>query len=527
MTVRYMPHMPELQGVSGKARFEGGTLHFDVASGTAVGLRVSGATIDLTGLDAPAPQQAAIRMPIAGSAQDVIRFLARPKLGLPKEVLYDYRRLGGEVAIDLSLGFPLINALTVAELDLKAEAVLSGFSLKGALGEVDLTDAAARVKYGNSELSVNGTGKLDGNVVEIGWRELFGAKAAFRRRYDLKGTVPAALVAKAGFPSPEPYITGPIATTLHYQVATNGTGEVVGRFDIKGAKANVAPLGWTKEPGTDGQMLLTLKLAAGGKLTTADFEGRANGLLGKGVLRFNGDNVLQQVTLQQIKIGQSDLAIDWKRTPDGVELSLKGPSLELPRIRNALKVRDEYAAKDPAGPAGTSRARTRITLQLQQVLTQRGTLGYANGRAGNGGRAHRLGRHDDRRRQGLDLAHHAGGCGADPVLLCRRFRDDAEGGGLARRAGERLPAHRRPLQRRRRRRAARWHAQDGPLPPGEGDAERHDRHAQLDDRGPHAAPAMPCSSSTASRPTSPSWAIASRSRTAAPAASRSDSPRRA
>ena len=31
MTVHYMPHMPELQNVSGKARYEGGTLHFDVA----------------------------------------------------------------------------------------------------------------------------------------------------------------------------------------------------------------------------------------------------------------------------------------------------------------------------------------------------------------------------------------------------------------------------------------------------------------------------------------------------------------
>src|SRR5258708_7213732 len=30
MTVRYIPHMPELRGVSGKARYQGGTLHFDV-----------------------------------------------------------------------------------------------------------------------------------------------------------------------------------------------------------------------------------------------------------------------------------------------------------------------------------------------------------------------------------------------------------------------------------------------------------------------------------------------------------------
>jgi hypothetical protein len=380
MTVRYMPRMPELQGVSGKARYEGGALHFDVASGAAVGLRTAGATIDLTGLDGPAPQYAAIRMPITGSAQDVIRLLARPKLGLPREMLYDYRRLGGDVAIDVSLGFPLLDALSVAELDIKAEASVAHFSLKDVVGEVSLTDAAARVKYANSELNVAGTGKLDGNTVEIGWRELFGAKAAFRRRYDLKGTLPAAVIGKAGFPSPEPYVTGPLATTLHYQVATNGTGEVVGRFELKGATIAARPLAWNKEPGTDGQLLIALKLLAGGKLATVDFEGRANGLLGKGQVRFAGDNALQQITLQQLKVGRTDVAVDWKRVPNGVELALRGASLELPRVRHAMKVRDELAAKDPASPAGTAQSSTKMSLQLQQVLTERGTLGYANGR---------------------------------------------------------------------------------------------------------------------------------------------------
>ena len=92
MTVRYMPHMPELQSVSGKARFEGGTLHFDVASGTAVGLRVAGATIDLTGLDGPAPQYAAIRMPISRLGAGRHRASWRgPSSACRSDVLYDYR----------------------------------------------------------------------------------------------------------------------------------------------------------------------------------------------------------------------------------------------------------------------------------------------------------------------------------------------------------------------------------------------------------------------------------------------------
>ena len=409
MTVRYMPHMPELQGVSGKGRYEGGTLHFDVASGATVGLKTAGATIDLTGLDGPAPQYAAIRMPIAGSAQDVIRFLARPKLGLPKDVLYDYRRLGGEVAVDLSLGFPLLNSLAVTDLDLKAEASLTRFSLQDAIGDVDLSDATARVKYGNSELAVSGTGKLDGSAVEIGWRELFGAKAPFRRRYELKGTVPTALVAKAGFPSPEPYLSGPLGTTLSYQVATNGTSEVVGRFDIKAAKADVAPLDWVKQPGVEGEIKTTMKLAAGGKLTTIDVDGRGQRAERQGrQVRFTGDNALQQVTVQQFKLGQTEVSGDWKRVQGGVEVSLRGPS-----ARAAAGARHDQGARrtggqgscgarrggalqhqdDPADPAGPDRAR-------HAGLHQRPPRPR--------GRAYRLRRPVDRRGQGLDLPRHAG-----------------------------------------------------------------------------------------------------------------------
>jgi len=380
MTVRYMPHMPELQNVSGKARFEGGTLHFDVAGGSAVGLRLTGATIDLTGLDKPEPQRADIRLHLAGGAPQVAQFLARRQLGLPKDVIYDYRRVGGEVSAELRLAFPLVDTLTVADVDVAAEANLRGFSLKGAVGDVDLSEATALVKYGNSELNVTGTGKLDGNAVEIGWREMYGTKAPFRRRYDLKGTLPAALIGKAGFPSPEPYVTGPVGIVLNYQQAPNGTGEVSGRFDLKAAKLAIQPLLWTKDAGVDSQLSVTMKLAAGGKLTSVDFDGRGSGLQGKGQVRFAADNAVQQVTLQQVRLGQTDLAVEWKRSPAGAELSLRGKALELMRVRDFLKGREEAAPKDQAAAAAAARASTRITVQLEQILVKRGSLGYLNGR---------------------------------------------------------------------------------------------------------------------------------------------------
>lgn len=381
LTVRYMPHMPELQNVSGKARYQGSSLRFDVAGGTAVGLGVTGATIEMTGLDGPGVQNAVLRIPIKGPAPAVMALLARPKLGLPRDALYDPKRLGGDVAIDLSLAFPLLNALTVSDIDIKAEAAVSGFSLRNAIGTVDLTDAVARLVYGNSQMNVAGTGKLDGNAVDIVWREQFAPRAPWRQRYELKGTIPAGLIAKAGFPSPEPYVSGPLGvTSLSYQVATNGTSELQGRFDLRGAKVVMAPLGWTKNPGAEGQLTLGLKLAAGAKLTTADVEGRGNGLTAKGQVRFGPDNTVQQVSMSQFALGRTDMAADWRRGVGGVEVTLRGRSLELARVRHALKTRDDLAKAAPSGAAATAHESTRFTLQLDQVILEHGSLGSLNGR---------------------------------------------------------------------------------------------------------------------------------------------------
>jgi len=377
MTVRYMPHMPELVNVSGKARFEGDKLHFDVAGGTAVGLALAGAKIDLINLDGPPELQiATLHLPISGPAPTVMSLLERPKLGLPRDALYDPRRVSGDVAIDLKLVFPLLNAISVSDIDIKAEAALSGFSLRNAVGGVDLTDAVGRVGYANSELAVTGTGKFDGHPVDIAWREMFAPKAPFRQRYELKGTLPSDVVAKAGFPSPEPYVTGPIGVNLVYQTATNGTGDVTAKLDLKGAKAAVSELDWNKEAGTDGHIDFTLKLAPGGKLTTADFDGFSGDLSAKGQVRFTVDNALQQLSLQRFTLGRSSLDLDWRDVGGAKELVMGGASLDFARFRQLMRARDQ---KERAKTSETQTT-TKMTLRLGQVLTRHGTLGAVNGR---------------------------------------------------------------------------------------------------------------------------------------------------
>jgi hypothetical protein len=380
MKVHYMPHMPEIEGVSGKARYQDNSLHFDVAGGTCVGLGVTGATIDLDDLDAePQDQYATIHLPISGPAHAAMAMLSRRPLGLPKDSLFDPKRVSGDVALELTLGFPLVNSLTVEDIDVRAEAALSGFSLKNVMGDVDLTGAVGRVIYANNELTVSGQGKLDGNSVEIGWREMYAAKAPFRQRYEVKGNLPAELVSKAGLPSPEPFLSGLVGATVSYQTQANGSGEVDGKFDLKAAKAAVTPLGWTKDGGVPAQLAVKFKLAAGGKLSSADFDAQGGGLVAKGQAIFNEAAAVQQLSLQQLSVGRSDVTLDWRRGSDGVTLSLKGRSVELDRIRKALRAREEVTAARPGGAAATGERTTKASIQVDQVLLQRGTLGALKG----------------------------------------------------------------------------------------------------------------------------------------------------
>ena len=381
LRVHYMPHMPELEGVSGKARYEGNTMHFDIAGGTSVGLGVTGATIDLANLTSTtADAVAVLHMPIAGPAATVMAMLARPKLGLPKNALYDPKRIGGDAAISLDLRVPLLKDVSVNDVGIRAETALSGLSVKNVMGDVNLTDAVGRVGYFDNQLVVTGSGKLDGTPVEIAIRELFGPKAPYRQRYELKGVLPAALMAKAGLPSPEPYVSGSVGTILSYQTQSNGTSEVTAKLDLKAATLEAAPLGWAKPAGVEASLALGLKFAEGAKLLSADFDGKGGGFAAKGQVVFGDKAAVQQLSLQQFSLGRSDLVFDWKRNATGVDIAVHGRSIELAKVRQALKSREESAAKQPGGAAATSQGDTKLSVNLEQVLVQRGTLGTLNGR---------------------------------------------------------------------------------------------------------------------------------------------------
>ncbi len=186
---------------------------------------------------------------------------------------------------------------------------------------------------------------------------------------------------RAGFPPLEPYVTGPIGITgLAYQVAPNGTGELQGRFDLKGAQVSIPQLAWNKEAGADGRFNLGLKFMPGGKLRSAAFDGSGGDFAVKGTARFDGEATVQQVTFSELALGRTNLSVDWRRRPGGTDIDLRGRAIELGRVRQVLKAREQSATAASAGADRKTQFSTRIGVHLDQVLVQRGSLGALTGR---------------------------------------------------------------------------------------------------------------------------------------------------
>src|SRR6185295_16411608 len=100
----------------------------------------------------------------------------------------------------------------------------------------------------------------------------------------------------------------------------------------------------------------------------------------KGNVQFGAENSVQQIAFSHFALGRTDLAIDWKRGPGRVEIGLRGRSLELAKVRQALKGRDGFAKAQPGGAASTAHEASRVSVQIEQVLMKRGSLGSLNGR---------------------------------------------------------------------------------------------------------------------------------------------------
>lgn len=375
LTVDYLAPLPPVRGVSGTANFDGSTFRFNVEGGQAGAIAVGPSRIDLTGLEGD-DHRADMTIALRASAQETMNFLTQPKLGLPKDLLYNPKRLGGDVAVSLSLRFPLLDAMSVNDIVYAATAKLERFSLTKAVGTLNLTDFTGALVLDMQQLKVGGRGKADGHVVDVSWTELFGAKPAFRRRYEAKGVLPLATLYKAGLPDLAPFASGSTGFDLSYQTPVAGPSELRARLDLRDAALAIKEASWTKAAGVDGRATISARFAGGPIPPVVEFDLAATDLQVAGKLESRPtDGRVERVSLSKLVLGATNVAGSVRRVEGGYAVDLAGAAIELKRVLPDTDPKARGVPK-PASPQGPL---VSIKLDVGAVLLKRGAVSRVKG----------------------------------------------------------------------------------------------------------------------------------------------------
>lgn len=375
LTVNYLAPLPPVKGVSGTAEFDGSTFRFNVDGGQAGAIKVAKSRIDLTGLDGD-DHRADILVELQASAQETMNFLTQPRLGLPKDLLYNPKRLGGDVAVSLSLKFPLLDAMSVNDIAYAANAKLDKFSLTNAVGTLNLTEFTGTLQLDMQQLKVAGRGKADGQPVDLGWTELFGAKPAFRRRYEAKGALPLATLYKAGLPDLTAFASGATGFDLSYQTPVTGPSELRARLDLRDAALTIKEASWTKAAGVEGRATVSARFTGGAIPPVLEFDVAAADLQVAGKLDSRPtDGRIERLTLSKLVLGATNVAGTVRRVEGGYAVDLSGAAVELKRVLPDADPNARGVPK-PASPQGPL---VTINLDVGAVLLKRGALPRAKG----------------------------------------------------------------------------------------------------------------------------------------------------
>ena len=379
LTVRYLDPLPPLRGVSGTMTFDGKLMRFNIASGSADAIKLAGARVDILGLDGPDNHRTDMELQIRAGVPDTMAFLAQPKIGLAKDLLFNPKRTAGEAAITLRMKLPLMRTVLMSEVEYSASADIERFSLQNAVFGMTLADASARLELDARELKVTGRGKVEGQVLEVQWRELFGPKVAFRRRYEVKGPISQAILSKAGVGSLSSYLSGTVVLApLVYQVPATGPSELTIKADLKQARLAIPEIKWEKAAGADGQATIGARFSGGPVPASTEFDVRAGDLSAAGRVELRApDSQFVRATLSRVALGRTNVSGELRRTDTGYVADIRGQALDVARFledeKQAPRPDPNAPARPPSGPVVT------VSLDVGQVLLKRGALPAVKG----------------------------------------------------------------------------------------------------------------------------------------------------
>jgi hypothetical protein len=367
LDVHYLRPLQPVRGVSGTASFDADSFALDVAGGQLGPVQVTGADIEITGLDTT-DHRIAISLGLNGPLRRALDVLDQPRLDLIRPLGLSPGSVSGRIdRADLSFRFPLIAELTFDQTEVRAEASLSEVSVADFVLGQDARDGAFELVVDKAGMKLDGGTELGGVPLTMTWRERFqpgdGPSTTVEALVDRLSTADRS---RLGLDT-RPFIDGPVAASLIAQTYPNGDGVVNATVNLNEAGLKVPFAGWSKPPGEPGTASASLRLDDGEPIGLDSFSldaggGRVERVSASGTTRFaEGPQAIQRVELARFRLGRTDLnGMTVTRSDAGWRLQLDSGTLDLARLLGEGVLESGEPGQEPAAGAAIEIAQSRL-----------------------------------------------------------------------------------------------------------------------------------------------------------------------
>ncbi len=385
LEITFIKGLPPVRGVSGSATFTQDGIEFKIATGRLDKLWLDKTTVRIVGLTNSElmHQRVIVDGGLKGRLSEALRIIDLPPLGYASKVGISPKATGGVVDIRLRVELPLIDALTLDEVDVTGEAKISKFSWRKGLFGLDLKGGDLTLDIDKTQMSVKGRVKLGGKFARIAWIEKFTEKPKFRRRITIEGLADKAVREAFGL-AVGPFIDGPLKVRVELTKFSLGAQHITARIDLKQATLRIPFIGWNKPVGVAGIARITATMSKGRVQSIPKITIEAAGLSVTGSAKLSKDGKgLAELKLDRVRHARTDVTILVSAREDGgFNLSIKGASLDGAKlIESDRDTKDDKRAGQPQQNLALRLAVKRIYFGADRYLANvRGRAARIGGR---------------------------------------------------------------------------------------------------------------------------------------------------
>lgn len=261
VTGHYFRPLPPATKIVGRAAFDRTKFDISIESARLNDLQIEKSKVRFTDLDTN-NEQAEIDAVVRGPVQSALEILNHQTLDLGRHIKLDTKSVIGLAGTRLRFAFPLLNALTLEQVDFAASANLEGVGIPDVAAGHALSDGKLTLELNRDSLRIDGTGLVAGGHATLTMDEVFTRNARIRTHKRLTGTFADAVIKELGLPE-FARLDGPVIVDVEALDLADGGGELTAVIDLRDARLALPALKWAKPAKAAGRVRFSLETRDG------------------------------------------------------------------------------------------------------------------------------------------------------------------------------------------------------------------------------------------------------------------------